>query len=237
MNNKTHQPVVTLKDVSKKYILHHEKPTITDKLFYSEEFWALKNINLTINAGEKIGIIGPNGAGKSTLLKIITGITFPTTGSITTKGKIASLIDLEAGFHPDLTGIENIFINGLLVGMSKKQIEKNLLKIINFADIGKFINSPLHTYSSGMKLRLGFSTAIYSNPDILIIDEVINAGDEKFRKKSLNKMQDFFKQHKTIIFVSHSLQLLKKICPQTIWLKNGKIKMIGPSQKVISQYK
>lgn len=229
---------IKLKQVSKKYILHHEKPTLIEALVSKrEEFWALKNINLTINKGEKLGIIGSNGAGKSTLLKIITGITIATQGQIETNGRIASLIDLEAGFHPDLTGQENIFINGLLLGMPKEQIKKEFKNIINFSGIKKFIDSPLHTYSSGMKLRLGFSVAVHSDPDILVIDEVIAAGDEKFRQKSYQKMQEFFKKKKTILFVSHNLEVIKKLCPQTLWLDKGKTRALGPSQKTISQYK
>jgi lipopolysaccharide transport system ATP-binding protein len=228
---------IQLENVSKKYILHHEKPTLVESLFKAkEEFWALKNINLQVKKGEKLGIIGPNGAGKSTLLKIITGITVPTKGSLETKGKIASLIDLSAGFHPDLTGEENIYLNGLLLGMSKNQIKANFDKIIAFSGIKKFIDSPLHTYSSGMQLRLGFSVAIHSNPYILIIDEVIAAGDEEFRKKSYAKMQDFFKKKKTIIFVSHWLETVKKLCPQTLWLDKGKIKGFGKSSQVIKKY-
>lgn len=229
--------VIKLENVSKKYILHHEKPTLVENLFRKkEEFWALKNISLKIKKGEKLGIIGSNGAGKSTILKIISAITIPTKGKVTTNGKIASLIDLEAGFEADLTGEENIYINGLLIGMTKKQIKNNFDKIVNFSGIKKFIDSPLHTYSSGMKLRLGFSIAIHSNPDILIIDEIITAGDEEFRKKSYQKMQEFFKAKKTIIFVSHNLDIIKKLCPQTLWLDKGKVKAIGPSKKVISQY-
>lgn len=234
MNNNI---TIKISNLSKKYILHHEKPTLVESLFRKkEEFWALKNINLTIKKGEKLGIIGPNGAGKSTLLKIITGITVPTNGKIETKGKIASLIDLSAGFHPDLTGEENIYINGLLLGMTKRQIKKNFKDIVNFSGVKKFIDSPLRTYSSGMFLRLGFSVAVHSNPDILVIDEVISAGDEKFRKKSYQKMQEFFKKRKTIIFVSHNLNTIQKLCLRTLWLDKGKMKLLGPSKKVISQY-
>jgi len=231
------QIAIELKSISKKYILHHEKPTLAESLFKKrEEFWALKNINLEIKKGEKLGIIGPNGAGKSTLLKLITGITVPTIGTIETKGRIASLIDLEAGFEPDLTGEENIYINGLLLGMSKTEIKNNFDKIINFSGIKKFIDSPLYTYSSGMKVRLGFSVAIYSNPDILILDEIISAGDEEFRKRAYAKMQEFFSQNKTIIFVSHWIEIIEKLCPQTLWLDKGKVKALGLSKKVIDLY-
>lgn len=228
---------ISLKSVSKRYILHHQKPTLAESLFKQrEEFWALKNISFSVKKGQKLGIIGPNGAGKSTLLKIICGITSPTKGKININGKIASLIELSAGFHPDLTGEENIFINGLLLGMNRQQIKKNFKKIVDFSGIGKFIDAPLHTYSSGMMARLGFSVAVHSNPDILIIDEVITAGDEKFRKKAYQKIQDFFKAKKTILLVSHILPTVKKLCPQALWLEKGKIKMLGSSKEVVNKY-
>lgn len=234
MNNTT----IKLTHISKKYILHHEKPTLAESLFKKkEEFWALKDISLNVRKGEKLGIIGPNGAGKSTLLKIITGITVPTKGKVETKGKIASLIDLEAGFHPDLTGEENILINGLLLGMPKEQIKKEFNNIVEFSGIKKFIDLPLHTYSTGMKLRLGFSIAVHSDPDILVIDEIIAAGDEKFRKKSYQKMQEFFRRKKTILFVSHNLEVIQKLCPNTLWLDKGGMRLLGPSKKVIARYK
>lgn len=228
---------IRLSNVSKKYILHHEKPTLVESLFKKkEEFWALKNIRIEVKRGEKLGIIGENGAGKSTLLKIITGITIPSSGKVESYGRIASLIDLEAGFEPDLTGEENIYINGLLLGMSKDEIKRSFRKIIEFSGIKKFIDSPLHTYSSGMKLRIGFSIAVHSDPDILIIDEIISAGDEEFRNKSYAKMQEFFAKKKTIILVSHNLGPIRKLCPRVLWLKKGKIKLFGESKKVVSKY-
>jgi len=229
---------INLKDVSKKYLLHHYKPTLAESLFTRrEEFWALRDISFEVEKGEKLGIIGPNGAGKSTLLKIICGITAPTSGQVATEGKIASLIELEAGFHPDLTGQENVSVNGLLLGMSRQEIKKKFKQIVSFSGINKFIDSPLHTYSSGMKARLGFSVAVHSDPDILIIDEVITAGDEQFRKKAYKKMEEFFQEKKTIIFVSHDLRTIEKLCPQTLWLEKGKIKALGPSRDVIKSYR
>lgn len=237
MTIKNEKFAIKIINLSKKYILHHEKPTLAESFFRKkEEFWALKNINFAAIKGEKIGIIGPNGAGKSTLLKIIAGITIPTNGTITTVGKITSLIELDAGFEPDLTGEENIYLNGLLTGMSMKELKKNFESIIDFSGIRKFIDSPLHTYSSGMKLRLGFSIAIHSDPDILITDEILAAGDEEFRKKSYAKMQEFFKANKTIILVSHNLDSIRKLCVKTLWLDKGKIVVFGETKKVISQY-
>jgi len=228
---------VKLSQISKKYYLHHDKPTLIESIFSrKEEFWALSNINLEIKTGSKIGIIGPNGAGKSTLLKIITGIATPTKGKVNTQGKIASLIDVEAGFHPDLSGKDNIYLNGLLLGMSKYALDEKFNKIVNFSGIGKFVNAPLHTYSSGMKLRLGFSVAVFSDPDILIIDEIISAGDEEFQRKSFQKMKSFFKDDKTIIFASHNLAEIKQLCPITVYISRGQIKSKGQTKKVITNY-
>lgn len=176
---------INLKDVTKSYILHHEKPTFVEDIIMrkrKENFLAINNISLKIKKGERIGIIGSNGSGKTTLLKLISGITIPTKGKVITNGRLISLIDLDAGFHPDLTGEENILLNGLILGLSKTEIIENYNKIIDFADIGKFIDSPLYTYSSGMRLRLGFAVAINANPDILVLDENISVGDEDFKK-------------------------------------------------------
>jgi len=228
---------IRLSNISKKYILHHEKPTLIESLFVKkEEFWALRKINLVVKKGERLGVIGANGAGKSTLLKIIVGITAPTTGEVEVKGKVVSLIDLEAGFYSDLTGEENIFINGLLLGMTTKQIKKNFNSIVNFSGIRKFIDTPLHTYSDGMKLRLGFSIAAYSEFDILIIDEVTSYSDEEFRIKSYQKMKEFLKMKKTIIFVSHNLDILKQYCSKMLWLKKGRIVLLDSTEKVIFRY-
>ncbi len=216
---------IKLTNISKRYTIHHEKPTLSEKIIKGkdEEFWALKKINLIIKKGEKVGIIGPNGSGKTTLLKIIAGITTPTSGLVETYGKIVSLIDLEAGFHPDLSGIENIYLNGLLLGMRKREITKKIKKIITFADIHQFIDAPLFTYSSGMKLRLGFSIAVHADPDILVLDEHLSAGDQNFQQKSFKRIQHLFKQKKTIIVVSHRLQLIEKACQRILLIKKGKI--------------
>lgn len=231
--------VIRLTNISKCYLLHHEKPTLVENIFKfgsKEEIWALKDINLEIKKGEKIGIIGDNAAGKTTLLKIVTGITSPTTGRVETNGRIAALIDLAAGFHPELTGEENTYLNGMLMGMSKEEVKKNFDKIVEFSGLGKFIDTPLHTYSSGMVLRLSFSIAIFSKPDILLIDEVLAVGDQEFRKKSYQAMQNFFKEGKTIIFISHHLEAISRLCPKSVWLEKGKIKILGESKKVIKAY-
>lgn len=230
---------IKLSNISKKYILHHEKPTLMENLFKfgrKEELWALKDINLEIKKGEKIGVIGDNGSGKTTLLKIISSITEPTRGKLEANGRIAALIDLEAGFHPELTGEENTYLNGMLLEMSKSEIKKNFDKIVRFSGLKKFIDVPLHTYSGGMKLRLGFSIAIHSDPDILLLDEVLSVGDQEFRKKSYQAVQEFFRKGKTIIYISHYLPAVTKLCPKTIWLQNGEIRMLGKSKKIIKAY-
>ncbi len=199
--------VIELANISKKYTVSHQKPTLIGNLLHParyEEFWALRNVNIKIKQGDKIGIIGPNGAGKSTLLKIIAGITKPTSGTVKTTGKIVALLDLEAGFHPDLSGEENIYLNGMLVGMTRSEISYKIQQIIKFADIGNFINVPFYTYSSGMKFRLAFAVAMASHCDILIIDEVFVVGDTKFQAKSLkilNSVQN--KKNITTLICSH----------------------------------
>lgn len=225
---------VRFANVSKKYEIHHEKPTFVEKFVKgnNETFWALKQVSFSIYKGEKVGIIGPNGSGKTTLLKIISGITTPTSGRVQNYGKVVSLIDLEAGFHEDLTGIQNIYLNGSLLGMSHNQITKKLSSIIRFADIKQFIDAPLFTYSSGMKLRLGFAVAVHAEPDILVVDEHFSAGDSNFQQKSQKKMEEFFKQGKTILVVSHWLDFIKQHCNRVIYIRQGTIRQDGGKEVV-----
>jgi len=220
---------IELINVSKKYQIHHEKPTLVEKFVRvrNETFWALKNVSLTIKKGERVGIMGPNGSGKTTLLKVISRITTPTTGQLHTYGKVVSLIDLEAGFNLDLTGIQNIYLNGLLLGMKTVEINQQLQNIINFADIKQFIDAPIFTYSEGMKLRLGFSIAIHSNPDTLILDEGITAGDINFQNKSKRKIKELFLQNKTVVVVSHWKEFLEETCEKIILLDNGVVCAMG----------
>lgn len=230
---------IKLTEINKKYILHRQKPTLVENLFKFtryEEMWALKDINLNIKKGERIGVIGNNGSGKTTLLKIITGITSPTSGEIKINGRIATIIGLEAGFHPELTGEENIYLNGMLLGMSKTEIRYQFDKIIEFSGIREYIDVPFYTYSSGMKLRLGFSIAIHSNPDILLIDEVLGIGDQEFQEKSYRAVTDLFKNGSTLVFVSHYFLDVVKICNKAIRLKEGKIISEGKCRKVIREY-
>lgn len=230
---------IKLTNLSKIYQVHHEKPTLVENIFKKnkkEFFTALKEINLEIKKGEKLGIIGSNGSGKTTLLKLIAGITTQTDGKIETLGKLVSLIDLSAGFHPELTGRENIFLNAMIVGLSKNEVKKKYNEIIDFADIGNFINAPLYTYSKGMELKLGFSIAIATDPDILILDEGIGFGDQNFQIKSSNKIEEFFKKKKTILLVSHWMGYLKDHCTRVIRLEKGNLIDNGHPNKVIDKY-
>ena len=221
---------IKLTNISKIYTLHHEKPTLVERLIDGgdEKFCALKNINLSVKGGEKIGLIGENGSGKTTLLKIISKITSPTHGNLITAGRIVSLIDLNAGFHPDLTGIQNIFLNGMVLGMRKREIENKLESIIKFADISKFIDVPAYTYSEGMKLRLGFSVAIHTDPDIIILDEGLSVGDLDFQAKCQQYFKDYFGSGKILIVCLHVLDFIKNNCDRILIMKNGKIVVDGP---------
>ena len=229
---------INLTHVTKQYVIHHEKPTLIEKIVKSknETFCALRDINITIKKGERVGVIGPNGSGKTTLLKVIAGITAPTQGIVHTYRKVISLIDLEAGFHPDLTGYQNIFLNGMLLGMKKKEIEKKLLSVVKFADIHQFIDAPMFTYSSGMALRLGFAVAVHANPDILLLDEGLSVGDRDFQKKSQEKIRDFFQKEKTVVVVTHNLDFIAKTCQRVLQFQNGSLIHDG-GLEVLSRYK
>lgn len=239
MKKHTSDIAISLTNITKEYIVHHEKPTLVEKIVKKrdESFYALKNINLQIWKGERVGIIGPNGSGKTTLLKIITGITTPTEGSASTQGKVVSLIDLEAGFHPDLTGEQNIYLNGMLLGMKKREIRQKLHRIIQFADIGSFIDTPMFTYSDGMKLRLAFAVSVHADPDILILDEGFGAGDQNFLEKCQKRMREFYLQKKTVLLVSHWLELVHTNCNRVIILDKGGIVRDGLTATIIAQYK
>lgn len=235
MHNK--EIAIKLTGINKKYEIHHEKPTLVEKFVKgkNETFWALKNINLTIYKGEHVGIIGSNGSGKTSLLKIISGISTPSSGTAVIKGSLVSLIDIEAGFHPDLSGLQNIYLNGMIVGMSKRTIDAQLSEIISFANIHQFIDAPLFTYSDGMKLRLGFSIAVHTNPDILILDEVITGGDIDFRQKIDTKLSQLFTKNLTVLFVSHWLEYIKKRSKRVLWFDKGKLREDG-NHNIIQLY-
>ncbi len=201
-----------------------------------KKIWALKDLSLKIYPGEVVGIIGKNGAGKSTLLKLISRVTVPTHGEIRLRGKTASLLEVGTGFHPDLTGKENIFLNGAILGMSKRSIEKHFDAIVDFSGVETFINTPIKRYSSGMRLRLAFAVAAFLDAEIVIVDEVLAVGDAVFQKKCIDKMRERAKQGKTVLFVSHQLAVLGALCPRAIWLEKGSLKEDGPSELVLSHY-
>lgn len=201
-----------------------------------ETIWALKNINFTVEQGEALGIIGRNGAGKSTLLKILSRVTAPTSGRISVKGRIASLLEVGTGFHPDLTGRENIFLNGAILGMSRKEVQRKFEEIVSFSEIEQFIDTPVKRYSSGMYVRLAFAVAAHLDPEILVVDEVLAVGDVAFQKKCLNKMHDIGQGGRTVLFVSHNLATVTRLCGRSILVQAGSIVADGLSEEVIGQY-
>ncbi|WP_294405842.1 ABC transporter ATP-binding protein [uncultured Clostridium sp.] len=201
-----------------------------------EEFRALHNVNLDIYKGEVVGFIGLNGAGKSTLLKIIAMVQKPSEGKVTINGKVSPLLELGAGFDNELTGRENINLNGLILGYDKKFIESKMEEIIDFAEIRDFIDIPIKNYSSGMKARLGFSIATAKIPEILIVDEVLSVGDGRFRKKSEKRMLELIKSDATVLFVSHSINQIRSLCSKVVWLEKGQIKMVGETNEVCDKY-
>lgn len=202
----------------------------------SDVIWALRDISFEVRAGEVIGIIGLNGSGKSTLLKILSKITDPTRGRAEIDGKLSSLLEVGTGFHPELTGRENIYLNGSILGMKKKEIDKKFDEIVDFSGVEKFVDTPVKRYSSGMRVRLAFAVAAHLEPDIVLIDEVLAVGDIQFQKKCLNKMQDIGQQGRTVLFVSHNMQAVTRLCPRTILLNNGRLVEDGPSYNVVSAY-
>lgn len=203
---------------------------------YHKEHYALKSMSFNVNKGDNIGIIGTNGAGKSTLLKLITGILTPTDGNVNVKGKISALLELGAGFNPEYTGIENIYLNGTMMGYKKDEINKKIEHIIEFANINDFINQPVKTYSSGMFARLAFAVAINVEPDILIVDETLSVGDTRFQIKCMNKMKEMIEGGTTILFVSHDTNTIKRFCTQAIWLNKGAIQEMGDVNLVCDKY-
>ena len=201
-----------------------------------EDFWALNDVNFQIKKGEVVGIIGANGSGKSTILKMIAGVLTPTRGRVEVKGRIGPLIELGAGFHPELTGRENIYLNGTVLGLTKKEIDEKFNSIVEFSGIEEFIDTPVKHYSSGMYVRLGFSIAIHVEPEILLVDEILAVGDMAFQKKCLDKIKEFENQGVTIILISHSLELVKSVCERLVLIQHGKIIQSGSVEKIISKY-
>ncbi len=201
-----------------------------------EDFWALKDISFEINKGETVGIIGNNGSGKSTILKLIAGVLSQTKGSIFVNGRISPLIELGAGFHPELTGRENIYLSGTILGLTSKEIDKKFNSIVEFSELEEFIDTPIKHYSSGMYMRLGFSIAINIEPDILLIDEIFAVGDVSFQQKCFKKMREFQELGITIVLISHTFEIVGSFCKRVILIEDGKITRIGNTKKIISEY-
>jgi ABC-type polysaccharide/polyol phosphate transport system ATPase subunit len=201
------------------------------------EFWALRDVDLIVKQGETLGVIGPNGAGKSTLSKLVARVLKPTSGRVLVRGQVAPLLEFGAGFHPELSGRENIYLNGALLGFSRKQMEQRFNQIVDYAELWDFIDAPMRTYSSGMWARLGFSVATDVNPDILIIDEVLSVGDEAFQHKSAARMEEYRQQGATILFVSHNMTVIEQICHRVAWLDHGHLMEVGDPTGVIRAYR
>lgn len=233
---------IKVDNLTKSFKLYYDKPsTLKERLVFwnkkkVEHRVVLKDIDLTIKKGETVALIGVNGSGKSTLLKLMTKIIYPTKGSIITNGKLTSLLELGAGFHPDFTGRENIYFNASIFGLTKKEIEDRIDEIIEFSELGNFIDSPVRTYSSGMYMRLAFSVAINVNAQILLIDEILSVGDQHFQEKCFKKLHELKDSNKTIVIVTHSLESVKELCDRAVWIYEGQVKMDGKPDKVIKEY-
>jgi lipopolysaccharide transport system ATP-binding protein len=247
--------IIRAENISKRFVISHETKARYNSLGESvgeyakrllrkgkqtattEEFWALKDVNFEINTGDRVGIIGRNGAGKSTLLKVLSRITEPTTGRIQMNGRVASLLEVGTGFHPELTGRENIFLNGAILGMSRVEIKSKFDEIVAFAEVEQFLDTPVKRYSSGMYVRLAFAVAAHLEPEILIVDEVLAVGDAEFQKKCLGKMQDLSSgNNRTVIFVSHNMAAIKSLCTNTFVLDKGTIKFVGEPTHAVTYY-
>ncbi len=241
------KPILEIQQISKRYRISHEarQPYLSlrdslSSLFRrsssTEDFWALQDVSFSVNPGESIGIIGKNGAGKSTLLKILSRITPPTSGKIISRGRIASLLEVGTGFHPELTGRENIFMNGSILGMRRVEILKNFDAIVDFAGVEKFLDTPLKHYSSGMQLRLAFAVAAFLENEVLVIDEVLAVGDAEFQKKCMGKMDEVARSGRTVLFVSHNMSAVENLCEKSVLLSQGKLVDFGKTRAMTAQY-
>ena len=239
---KSKDNVIEVENMSKSFKVFYDKPnTLKERLVFwnrnkTEIREVLKNINLEIKKGETVALIGTNGSGKSTLLKLMTKIIYPTKGTIKTNGKLTSLLELGAGFHPDFTGRENIYFNASIFGLTKEDINRRIDDIIEFSELGELIDNPVRTYSSGQYMRLAFSVAINVDAEILLIDEILAVGDQHFQEKCFNKLTELKMSDKTIVIVSHSLNNVKKICNRAIWIYDGSVKMDGEVNEVVAEY-
>ncbi|MEM4402527.1 MAG: ABC transporter ATP-binding protein [Candidatus Caldarchaeum sp.] len=241
------EPAIEVRNVWKQFIIRHNRADSLKERFiglfnrryreHCEPFWALREINLTVEPGEALGLIGPNGSGKSTLLRLIARTLYPTKGEIIVRGRVAPMIEIGVGFHHELTGQENIYLNASLYGLTRREVDRIYNDIVDFSELGEFIDVPVKNYSTGMYARLGFSIAVHLDPDILLIDEVLAVGDERFQKKCLERMMEFRRQGKTIVFVSHSAGSIKLLCDRACLLMQGAIVELGETSKIIEAYK
>ena len=240
-------PAIELTNVSKIYRRYSGRQFATLKsallqrsilrdLSPTDTFPALENVSFTVAQGRTYGVIGRNGSGKSTALKLVAGITKPTSGTVTVRGRISALIELGAGFHPEISGRENVFINGIMLGLTKREITDRFDEIVEFAELENFIDAPVKTYSSGMYMRLGFAVAIHVDPDLLLVDEVLAVGDEGFTHKCLDKFAEFRRRGKTILLVTHSLGVVERFCDEALWLDGGRVRAHGDPRRVIDAY-
>lgn len=233
---------IIVEHVYKSFNVYMDKAnTIKEKLLFfkrnkKQKREVLKDVNLRIKEGEAVALIGVNGGGKSTLLKLMTKIIYPNKGKITTNGKLTSLLELGAGFHPDFSGRENIYFNASIFGLTRKEIDERIDKIIEFSELGSYIDNPVRTYSSGMYMRLAFSVAINVNAEILLIDEILSVGDQHFQEKCFKKMNELKQEGKTMVFVTHSMESVKQLCTRAVWLHEGTIRMDGPTEEVVNEY-
>ena len=236
------QPAIVVDSVSKNFRLYHERnryikaAILRGRRAKYEEFWALDDVSFEVEHGSTLGIIGSNGSGKSTMLKCLTGIYRPDKGKVSINGNIAALLELGAGFHPELSGRENVYLNAAIMGLSKKDAERQFDSIVEFAGLERFIDTAVKNYSSGMVIRLGFSVAAHVEPEILLIDEVLSVGDQSFARKSSEKIEQFRREGRTIVVVSHSLSGVQQLCKEVVWLEKGRLKMRGPAAEVIAEY-
>lgn len=228
--------------VSRKYRLQHERAGSLKNLFLhgrgarTEDLWALKDVTFSVAAGETVGVVGHNGSGKSTLLSLLARVSLPTRGAVRVQGRVAPLLELGAGFHEDLTGVENITLHGSILGLSNKRMRELLPDIVAFSELEGFVDTPLRTWSAGMVMRLGFSIAIHSDPDVLLIDEVLAVGDEAFQQKCYARIADFQRDGKTILFVSHDLGAVERVASRALWLKAGEVVMDAAPKDVVTAY-
>jgi len=233
---------VVVEDVWKSFRLYHERnqylkaAVLRGRRARYEEFWALKGIEFEVPVGSTFGVIGSNGSGKSTLLKCLTGILYPEKGRVTIEGRVSALLELGAGFHPELSGRENVYLNGAILGLTKKEINARFDDIVEFSGLPDFIDTPVKNYSSGMFVRLGFAVAAHVEPDVLLIDEVLSVGDDSFQRRCAQKIEQFRRDGRTIVFVSHGLSQVEQLCETVAWIDKGDLKMVGPAGEVISAY-